>query len=83
VEIAILLVAAPVVILVVLAWIKSSVQRHFIRPADHDMVQMSWERSRELQHQQTNAGFWRFLAKLEFWIIVVETIVILILTNPA
>lgn len=80
-ETAILLVAIPVLLLVVVAWIKSSVRRHFIRPDDHDMVQMSWARSRELQHQQTNAGFWRFLAKLEFWIIVVETIAILVLTN--
>lgn len=82
-ENAILLVAIPVVLLVVVAWIKSSVHKHFVRPDDHDVVQMSWERSRELQHHGHNAGFWRFLAKLEFWVIVFETIVILVLMNPA
>lgn len=53
-----------------LVWICLAFSRVTIRPRDTDQIQTSWGEMRQLKEESMGLRFWRFVAIVEFIVIV-------------
>jgi hypothetical protein len=76
-----LCVLGVVLFLVFAAAIRASVASHYVRPSQNDMVQMTWHQRERLERNNIGGNFWRFVAKLEFFLLVGAALWIMLLMN--
>src|SRR5688572_15125132 len=68
-------------IMVLFAALSSAARSYHVRPGHDEMVQLSWRERESLERSRINGGFWKFLAKLEFFLLLGAGLWILILIN--
>lgn len=66
---------------VLLAAVKAIARSYHVRPERDEVVQMTWRERESLERQNINGEFWRFVAKLEFFLLVGAAVWILILQS--
>lgn len=64
-----------------IAALKSFFRSFYIRPNHNDYVQMQWHDRERLERSSINGAFWKFLAKLEFYLLLGAALWIAILSN--
>lgn len=69
------------IFIVIIAAIQSAARSYHVRPGQDEMVQLTWRDRESLERGNINGGFWRFIAKLEFFLLLAAALWIFILQN--
>jgi hypothetical protein len=77
----VLCIGAVLLVWVGIAALKSAWRGYYVRPGRNDFVQMSWRERERLERSSINSAFWKFLAKLEFYLLLGAALWIWILSN--
>lgn len=70
-----------VLLLILVAALQSATRSYHVRPGHDEVVQLTWRERENLERGNINGAFWRFLAKLEFVLLIIAALWILILQN--
>lgn len=70
-----------VLLLVMLGAMNAAVRSFNVRPSQNEVVQMTWHQRENLERSSIGGSFWRFVAKLEFLLLLGAALWILLLLN--
>jgi predicted transcriptional regulator len=70
-----------ILFVVLIAAAQAGARSYHVRPHHDEMVQLSWRERESLERSSITSGFWKFLAKLEFVLLLCAGLWIWVLLN--